>query len=330
MSPNTLFLHFNVPNHQIDLKTFLSTATEVQNVFDALNNDLFGGAIEAKLILVPPEEGTFLGKIKIITVSGGVFLFAFLHSPVGEAYVEGLTGQTPQHWAKALGEYNRSLVEKSLQEQSEADEGLEDLLLVEFVKGVLSKNNQELQNISPTETTLNDAMIARSSFYDACLSDREVSAVGFDPSENFPINRQDFPVLARRPEAQAVEETRLEWHIRVEKLFVTSPNWDRATQQVRKWKGKDADLRDCLFIIDDDLFWNHVKFHNLKVDILDELKVQWVFQIREQKIINRKVVRVLEYNGDIISEQLPLADVRNYIQSIDHQISSDEQRDLFE
>jgi hypothetical protein len=92
--------------------------------------------------------------------------------------------------------------------------------------------------------------------------------------------------------------------VSVESVYVTSPNWDEEDQKTRQWKGKDQIRRDCYFVVEDRAFWQLVKRRTLHVEVLDNLKVQWAYQIVDGRPKNRRVLRVLEFNGDKLADPL--------------------------
>jgi hypothetical protein len=108
---------------------------------------------------------------------------------------------------------------------------------------------------------------------------------------------------------------------------VTSPNWDRDDRQ-RVWKGRDSKGRERYFRIDDEHFWTLVKAEQLSIHIIDTIKVQWAFRgtMRSPKRI--RVLKVLEFNDEVLSE--PLDD--NALSTILglHSASPDGQGDLFD
>ena len=116
----------------------------------------------------------------------------------------------------------------------------------------------------------------------------------------------------------------------IESIYVTSPNWDKENQHTRQWKGKDQIRRDCYFVIEDAEFWHKVKQKALHVEVLDNLKVQWAFQITEGRPKNRRVLRVLEYNGDKLADSLTPAAVRAILGQYSEYEASISPRTLFD
>lgn len=326
-----LYIHFDVNDHFLKLDTFIRTAESARKVIDALDETFFNGSLEYELIVLPPAEGTFLSKLAVLVGVPGL-VFTFINTEVGGAYVEGLTGRSPSEWAKAFGEDHRARIDSILEviETPEDETGVEGIegppealpistdeacreaaqIVVAMARGVLAKSPDELQSVGMEVGALPDAVEARADFYAACIEDREVKRVGFTPDDDFPIPRNSFPERAQKPARKSKDEEPPEWSVSIESIYVTSPNWDKDDQKTRQWKGKDQIRRDCYFVIEDAEFWHKVKHKALHVEVLDNLKVQWAFHNIGGRPKNRRVLRVLEFNGDKLADPLPPSAVR--------------------
>lgn len=321
-----LFIHFDVQDHFLKLDTFVETAESARKIIEALNSTFFQGSLDYELIVFPPESGTFLSKLAVLVGVPGA-IFAFLNSPVGSAYVEGLTGKLPTEWAKEFGQDHRekiqtlsALAAPEHEMPLDGEEAFEltvpvpdddevacrtgAMIVVAMTRGVLEKSNDELAKIGMEIGDLPDALDARAEFFDACIKDRDVKRIGFSYEDDFPIPRNQFPERAQKPARNEKDDEPQEWTVTIECIFVTSPNWDQEDQRTRRWKGKDLMRRDCLFIIEDAEFWHLVKRKDLHVEVLDVLKVQWAFQVIDGRPKNCRVLRVLEFNGDKLAEPL--------------------------
>lgn len=319
-----LYIHFDVSDHFLKLDTFIKTAESARKVIDALDETFFNGSLEYELIVLPPAEGTFLSKLAVWVSGGTAAVFGFLNTDVGSAYVEGLTGRTPAEWAQSFGEDHRARIDSVLEESETLDDenGFDSIegppeackeaaqIVVAMARGVLEKSPDELQKVGMEIGALPDAVDARADFFAACIEDRGIKRVGFTSDDNFPIPRNSFPERAQKPARKPKDEEPLEWSVSIESIYVTSPNWDKEDQKTRQWKGKDQIRRDCYFMIEDAEFWHKVKHKALNVEVLDNLKVQWAFQNTDGRPKNRRVLRVLEFNGYKLAEPLPQAAVR--------------------
>lgn len=310
LSPNTIPLHFDVAQHSISLTTFVNTAEHTKSLIHALNQEVFGGSLQFEILVVPPEAGTFLSKFEFYLLAGSTALFSFLNTPMGEGYVKGLTDHTPQEWMQKLGESHQNMLNKTLGETEENVKLIGETVVAEMAKGALAKDNDEYARLAPLAGQLSETIEARCQFFEACIYDKKIKGVEFSNDGSFQIRRKDFPKLAIRPPVAEKEEEHEEWFVSIERIYVTSPNWER---EGRKWKGKDGARRDCLFEIEDDLFWHHVKYRELRVDIMDQLKVQWIFKQQDGKVINRRVVRVIEYNEKYLNEPMDVKELQGFL-----------------
>ena len=321
-----LYIHFDVSDHFLKLDTFIKTAESARKVIDALDETFFNGNLEYELIVLPPSEGTFLSKLALWVSGGATAVFGFLNTSIGSAYFKGFTGQTPSEWAELQGQSHRALIDNILEEIEtsgdetdlemievspvalpiSADEACKEAaqIVVAMARGVLEKSPDELKKVGMEVGTLPDAVDARADFYAACIEDRDVKRVGFTPDDDFPIPRNSFPERAQKAVRKPKDEEPPEWSVSIESIFVTSPNWDKEDQKARQWKGKDQIRRDCYFVIEDAEFWHKVKHKALNVEVLDNLKVQWAFQTTDGRPKNRRVLRVIEFNGDKLADPL--------------------------
>lgn len=202
----------------------------------------------------------------------------------------------------------------------------EAVVVSEVAKSFLQKDASELEAAGIAPRRFRDAYQARNQFYQACTDVPELRAVGFDEAPVFPVPRADFARLqvALPPEDEDEEEP---WLTGIVDLKVTSPNWDRDDRQ-RKWKGKDGDGRERYFRIDDEHFWSLVQADKLSTHIIDTIKAQWAFHGKSEAPKDCRVLRVLEFNGVVLSD--PLED--NALAAIvgEYERAPRDQGDLFE
>lgn len=272
----------------------------------SLNRELFSGDLRIELVILPPEEGTFLARLGVV-VAVGAAAFTFIESDIGKAYFKGLTGHEPAHWAEAAGRSTRQAIDDIGAVEGddiEAATEQEAKLICEATKAFLQKDNGELERAGITPARFRDAFAAKNEFYQACEATPSLRAIGFSAEPSFPIKRQDFPrfQVALPPEQ---DEIRRPWHVATVTLRVTSPNWNHA-DRTRAWKARDERGRDRYFYIEDLLFWLRVTEGAISAHVIDEMTVQWAFQGSPDQPKNCRVLRVLEFNGVQLAE--PLAD----------------------
>ncbi len=313
-------IHFDVPNHYIPLKTFIQTANQAEGVVASLNTEWFAGELEYEVVVVPPRPGSLLVGLGVAVVTITVAGWKFLHSEIGKAFVCGLTGKEPAHWAKHIGERIRSTVSSEhiaeeltdvpkLEANDEESAPPEirntstSIILVESTKAILTKDAGELRRVGVDPEHFREALEARNEFYRACWEEDELRAIGFDETDTFPISRKDFVQLQvpLGPREETLEEEPST--VEITMVTVSSPNWDRGDAS-RMWRGKDATGRYRNFKMTDEGFWSLATQDQLVLHGQDTMKVQWAFQGDGAKRKNYRVLRVLEYNGEHLSDPL--------------------------
>lgn len=306
-------IHFDLPSHAIPLDTFVQTAEQTRIIIASLNRELFSGQLQYEFLVLPPHSGSFKSKLGIYLFGGWVVLWTFTESHMGQGFIRGLTLHEPEYWAERAGSAIRETIVSDSDGSStgDMDETSADneikcraaaQFLVETTKSFLQKDAAELETVGITTTRFRDGFAARNEFYEACADESAIRAIGFEDAPVFPIGRSDFARLQviLPPVKDEDEEP---WLTAIVDLKVTSPNWEREDRQ-RAWKAKDVKGRERLFRIEDEEFWGLVKAERLNIHIMDTIKVQWAFQGKVSSPKNIRVLRVLEFNGDVLSEAL--------------------------
>jgi hypothetical protein len=234
-----------------------------------------------------------------------------LSSDIGAGFIKGLTGHEPAYWSELAGVEVGDFFTREAEASAHDAEGLENAItnqtgatiIVESTKSFLQKDVFELTGLGLHPRHIRDAYEARNEFYEACLADTQVRGIGFTDAEEFPIKRSDFARLhvALSPKEQEPDER--PWHVAVDAIKVTSPNWARDDKQ-RQWKGRDSSGRERHFKIEDEEFWQLVAAQQLDPHIFDTMKVQWAFRSEGGKLKDTRVLRVLEYNDNILAKPL--------------------------
>lgn len=317
-------IHFDVPEHFIPLRTFIDTASHTEEIVASLNAEWFAGELEYEVVVIPPKPGTFLIGLGIAVVAVTAAGWKFLHSDVGKAFVRGLTGEEPAHWgewagkrirerftAKLVGADGEPLptapdatpavtIETPVQELT-LQKASTSIILVESTKSILVKEVSELRRVGVDPQRFRETFEARNEFYRACWQEKELRAIGFDESDKFPIGRRDFARLQVSLEPREDTPETEPSTVDVTSVTVTSPNWERQ-DAARSWRGKDASGKYRFFKVTDEAFWALAEADKLNLRGLDVMKVQWAFQGRGRQAKNFRVLRVLEYNGDLLAD----------------------------
>ncbi len=300
-------LHFNVPGHHLPLREFIDTASNTQGIIDAFNEAFFEGKLRYEILVIPPKPGTFTTFLGLV-VTVGPTVWAICQTDVGKAFIKGLTGYEPAFWAEKAGQRIREAFgSDETQENGNHQEAITKqstaIVVSEVTKSFLRKEYNELRKLGISKEKYREAYKARNEFYQACYRNDSIRSIGFDETDDFPIERTDFPAFIIEIPPQTEDERKLDWVVEVTHIKVTSPNWDRRDDS-RHWKAKDGDGKPVFFTIDDDQFWHLAKVEQLHTQVVDNLKVQWAYVEDNGRRKNLHVMGVLEFNGDHISDPL--------------------------
>lgn len=300
-------LHFNVPGHHLPLREFIETASNTQEIIEAFNETIFDGKLRYEILVIPPKPGTFTTFLGIV-VSVGTGVWVISQTDVGKAFIKGLTGYEPAFWAEKAGLKLKEALSMDQADNSDihpeaVDRQSAAMMVSEIAKGFLRKGYNELRNLGISKEKFRDAYKARNEFYQACYRNDSIRSIGFDETDDFPIERRDFPAFIIELPPQTEDEPEQDWVVEVTHIKVTSPNWDRRDES-RQWKAKDGDGKPAFFTIEDKQFWHLAEVEELHTQVVDHLKVQWAFVDENGRRKNIHVLRVLEFNGDHISDPL--------------------------
>ena len=308
-------IHFDLPGHVIPLQTFIETAESAGRIAEVINQEIFGGSFTLEVVIVPPEEGSFLSQLGIVVTAVSIFVAgAIVSGPLGDfgsGIFEEIVSKDASDVGKELVQNVRAAFEEltSSSEDREAKCDAASVVTVAAVKWILQEENEELETL-PVAPALKDALLAKRRFYDACKNVPDLKAIGFSRQPTFPIKRSDFQRISQMPEGAADDERR----VAIENITGTSPNWNR-NDTARNWKGADQDGHARFFIIRDERFWEMVFRGDLNPRIADSMKVQWAYKQGPKRRKNHVVLRVLEFNGVKVSSQMTDRELRPFLDS---------------
>lgn len=160
-------IHYDVDSHTIDLDVFIKAALGVKTIALDLGEKLCGKNIQCKVLILPPEKGSFWQKLAIVISSG---VFALVLNETVSGIVVGLTGKDIKEWSANLTECIKTCT-------------------IEFMR----QPNDYLKNALPKNIDFRKSQKAKNEFYISCINSPEIQGVGFSSeSDNFPISRRQF------------------------------------------------------------------------------------------------------------------------------------------
>lgn len=234
-----LYIHLNSEEHYLTTEEFVQIVNATQEIYKDLKTNLIETEDDIKLIILPPEKGSFLIDLavtggKVVSSIGPVVAVttvttcAFLETEIGKKFIKGLTGNEPGFYAEKYGK-----------------------LLSDCIKGIYTKNIHELKAIIPTIVNLDASLKAKSNFYVICNSNKGIKSIGFDETENYPIERDSFfdhmtnDIIRELPPVE-----------KIQKLIIEKPT---IVEKKGNWFCQDAETKEYLSVsIEDNYFIDSV------------------------------------------------------------------------
>ncbi len=190
---NIIPIHYDVDSHAIDLDVFIKAAQGAKTIALDLGEKLCGKNIQCKVLILPPEEGSYLQKLGIALIG----VAGLVGDDVASGIVIGLTGKDIKEWAQNATECVKSCV-------------------VEFMQ----KSNEELKEVLPKDVDFRKSQKAKNEFYISCINSPEIRGVGFNNEENnFPISRKQFSDFIN-PKLSIIEDEIIQ---KLHRLTIVSP-----------------------------------------------------------------------------------------------------------
>ena len=192
-------VHFDVASHSVSLPLFIETATRVARVGEELGRDFFGDGYAQEVLVLPPEDGTFLTRLGIVVLA----IWGFSTVGPGSSFIKGLTGQSAEDWMEDAGRLIREQATdlKDKLESTIPDKNLDksklacNLAVVEATRQFMMREEEDLVAGGISKDAFWEAYEARNEFYAACAQVSEVHGIGYTEEPSFPIRRSEFTSL---------------------------------------------------------------------------------------------------------------------------------------
>ncbi len=278
-------MHFDTGDiHYLPVDDFISFSNDMKNIVCDFNKIIFDNSLNIKVIILPPEDGTFLNKMGIIIVGGTIFVAqtaSFTDTDYGKGLVMGLTGNNPVYYGEKHGE-----------------------LIKDVSIGFLEKTTEELKNIikKDDEKKLSKSYFQKSNFYQKCIDNVDIKGVEFaDVFSDFKITRDGFLSRIKTEDDDTWSEYKLH------ELIVVAPvNIKNKTQQ---WKMKDKENGEPInFFMEDRKFLLDYLTgdYPLKETEKDDVMVVMVKYDKKmenglEKVIKKEAIKVYKINNEELS-----------------------------
>ncbi len=184
-SPNHITLHFDVPEHSIPYYQFVDCVNGTELILKNLNQQLFKSSSDIEIQILPSEEGGL--KIKI----AAYLLLPFVTVAIDDirlGIIKSLVGYSPSEYIISLLADGK----KSESKELTLDENSKNLILMKCAVSILQNNDAKLMEAGITESSYRDALEGKNKFFNSCIKNEAVRAVGFDDSYNFSVPRKNF------------------------------------------------------------------------------------------------------------------------------------------
>lgn len=326
-----LTLHFDTPEHKVELAALSAASMAIDELIFNLSTTVFGISAGVEVHAVAIDEGGFTLNINIgwKTVAIPTVLAGFFHlseSGVVNGFIKGLTGKdipeyseqlgsTLRQWSESRADYDLIQPDYPTYLHEEAEEAAGNLLS-DLTAAFLEADNETVRQYAQRTQHVDEAIVSRKKFFEACLEDPAIRAVGFSAANDFPIQRTEFLQRAAMPLPTDSSTQKIRWQVITQTILATSPNWDRADQKLRRWKGKTISGSTVFFSVDDDLFWEEAEKGGLYSDTINIMDAQVLCAIVDERTIERIVVKVVTFNGQEISSPLSREEIEEMIEAL--------------
>jgi len=228
-------LHFDTQNHYIPFYNFINFTKGIELIANDINQNAFENRLKYQVVVLPPEEGSFLHKVGFVIAGSAVTLSQaaqFLDTEVASNYVKGLTGKTPGEYAEEVGESHSEIIESVLVSSTES--------AISQGSCQLRENGFDIKHNLIRGTNL---------IYETCVENNDIKGFGFDDEDNFPIKRELFE---KKIYKQNTSDTRYE----IMEVVIVQPVTTNNSKN--QWHGKDKVTKTAIsFYMKDKIFLNN-------------------------------------------------------------------------
>ena len=326
----SVLVHFEVDEHYVLLETFVASALSTKKAVEAFNQAYFGGQLDFEIVIYPPEIGSLKQYIGVL-LKGGKKVGQYSAGALGVAFVvlQVLDSDTIQDVSKEFlgGKPGEIIIERikkyqQLIERDIADDQLENIshdrtyiddeganlveeIITKSVTNALEMPKASLESLDAPDQLKYDLLDAQADLYSEALLDPKIWAIGFTEDNESPVPRSNFAERAVRPrKLDTKPDLEATWEVSQRRIKVSSPNFDRENQHVRKWKGRDSTGQSLLFEILDEGFWVRLGRSEIEFTETTEMVAQVATMIEKGRTREVNVVRVLSVDGEYLADPL--------------------------
>ncbi len=221
-------IHFDINDHKLLLETFVGTSNGLEKVIEGFCDKFFEVPPGIQIFVIPPEQGSFLKKVVTVVTTAGAM---YVGKPFLNGALKGITGNSLKY-------YQEKVEDKT------------ELFVKDLVKGFLTKSNDQLSLNGVNIKDFPKAFHGRSSFYRACLINKDIKGLGFDHSNIFPIKKSEFCNYIADDFNKKLPPIK-----KLHKLAIVSAVTKKRKKIKSKWRAEDLRNGNLLdFILKDESF----------------------------------------------------------------------------
>lgn len=287
-------IHFDVPNHYLKIDDFVSFSIDLKKIIADFSKEIFDNNIIVDVYILPAEPGSLLGRwgIRVAKTSVSIgFIFMAMDTDISKSFILGLTGHKPSYYSEMAGSKTRSAA----------------MLLADLSRGFLEKdaNAEELKSVEFVK--FSNAYSSKDDFYGKCLSNDEISGIGFTCDDEFPIRKSAF---AGKISNIVDGDLELEPEYEIHQLRVVSSV--NTIDSKAQWQLQDTQTRRFLkaHLKDDDFRQNFFNGkYPLKIHETDDVIIAMIEYRKASvegsiKIIERNIIKIYKFNN-IVFDDVP-------------------------
>lgn len=159
-----LFIHFDVPNHQIPIEQSIITEEAIKTIAEEFNKVFFNDQLKIQVFVFPDKEGGLFKRFGAGIVISGTFIMGTLAPDLMNGIVMGVGD------GREVKEYIR-----------------------DGIKYFLKEDTITLENKGFSKEKFHKAYQAKNEFYISAIGNKELKGIGFDNSNNFSVLPNQFP-----------------------------------------------------------------------------------------------------------------------------------------
>lgn len=220
-----LNVHFNTKEHRISLDEFVQTVSSYEIIANNIADNIFNTKKGIKIYILPPQEGTFdLSMLLWVSAAAATGIIGAASYDTVKGFIKGVT---------------KRLELKNFPDGFDLENSAE--LLGNVLTGFMLETSEEVQRLEkliPKGKNIDEAIKAKSDFYNMCTKSKEINGLGFTHDDNFVLDRSDFITRGVPPSIKP-----LPVKVELKELIIVKPV---NVEEDLQWDLKDKNTKESL------------------------------------------------------------------------------------